>query len=140
MSTKLQNDILIDSTKNAFDITNPPVAGFAYISADIDGTGDSVFGGATFTQTYATTTATVPTVTYSVYTVTAVATVVVKTNTSPYGFSTGDADKVVTWVSAVPTDLAGIQVEVAANAADNLADRKLINALINACRANGIAT
>ena len=92
-----------------------------------------------FTQTYSTTTATVPAVTYSVYVVTTVATSVAKTNSSPYGFSSGDADKVVTLVGAVPTDLAGIQVEVAANAADILVNRKLINLLIDALQANGLA-
>lgn len=94
--------------------------------------------GTAITQTYATTTATVPAVTYVVYAVTTVATSVAKTNSSPYGFSSGDADKVVTALGAIPTDLAGMQVEIAAIAADNLANRKLINQIVDDLQAFGI--
>jgi hypothetical protein len=92
----------------------------------------------TFTETYATAARTIPAATYSVYTVTTVATAVTKTNSSPYGFSSGDADKVVTALAAIPTDLAGMQVEIAALAADVLALKKLIVALVQDGKANGL--
>lgn len=94
----------------------------------------------TYTQTYTTTASTVPDATYAVYTVTTVATSVAKTNSSPYGFSTGDADKVVTALGAIPTDLAGMQVEIAALAADVLALKKVITQMIDDLQLQGLAS
>lgn len=73
----------------------------------------------TFTQTYATTTATVPT-----QTATTVATDAA-TATVPYGYSEAQANAIVTAVNALVADV--------------LANRKLINALIDALQAAGTA-
>lgn len=90
------------------------------------------------TQTYATAAATVPNATYADYTVTTVATAVAKTNSTPYGFSSGDADKVVTALGAIPTDLAGLNTAIVALAADVLALKKVVNQIVDDLQAASI--
>lgn len=98
-------------------------------------------GGAqtTYTQTYSTASSTVSNATYSAASVTTVATSVTKTNSSPYGFSSGDADKVVTFCGAVPTDLAAINTALIALAADVLQLKKGVTQIIDDLQLQGLA-
>lgn len=94
---------------------------------------------AAYTQTYATAARTVPNATYSAVTIGTVATSVAKTNSSPYGFSSGDADKVVTFCGAVPTDLTALNVALAALAADVILIKQVVGALIDDLQGYGFA-
>ncbi len=120
------------------------IASFAY-GVDIDGicnaetlkvAGVSVLGGVasltTYTQTYATASATVANATYVAPTVTGVATTTVtKTNSSPYGFSSGDADAVVTFLGAAPAAILSLNTQLVALAADVLQLKKNVTQLID---------
>lgn len=91
--------------------------------------GSSLAPGSAYTQTYATAARTVPAaVTQTVVT----GDTVTKTNTTPYGFSSTDADKIVTFYAAA-------QVDFAAIIADLLAQKKVLNALIDDLQALGFA-
>ena len=98
------------------------------------------FPGTAYTQTYSTTQTTVPNATYAAPTITVVATSVAKTNSSPYGFSSGDADKVVTLCAAVPSDLASLNTQLVALAADVLALKKVISSIIDDLQTASIVT
>ncbi len=93
------------------------------------------------TQTYSTAAATVPNATYAAPTVTGVATTTVtKTNSSPYGFSSGDADAVVTFLGAAPAAILSLNTQLVALAADVLALKKIINQIVDDLQVAGIET
>ncbi len=95
--------------------------------------------GTAITQTYLTTAAVVPNATYAAPTVTGVATTTVtKTNSSPYGFSSGDADAVVTFLGAAPAAILSLNTQLVALAADVLALKKIINQIVDDLQAYGI--
>lgn len=113
------------------------------VAAEDDATGKFGWGvtpvgkRTTFTETYNTAHRTLSNATYAAVTITTVATSVAKTNSSPYGFSTGDADKVVTALGAIPTDLAALNTALAALAADVLQLKKNLVAVVQDQKALG---
>jgi hypothetical protein len=95
----------------------------------------------TYTQTYSTAASTVPAATYAAPTVTGVATTnVTKTNSSPYGFSSSDADAVVTFLGAAPAAILSLNTQLVALAADVLALKKVITNIIDDMQALGLAS
>jgi hypothetical protein len=93
-----------------------------------------------FTQTYSTAALTVPTVTYTAPAVTAVAAPAGGTGATAGGWDTAaNRDLAIASITATETDLLATNVSLAALAADNLVNRKLINSIIDAMQANGLA-
>ncbi len=94
----------------------------------------------TYTQTYSTVDSTVAAATYAAPTVTGVATTTVtKTNSSPYGFSSGDADAVVTFLGAAPAAILSLNTQLVALAADVLQIKKVLGRVIDDLQSLGFA-
>lgn len=87
---------------------------------------------AAYTLTYSTAARTVPNATYAAPTVTAVATAATAaTSTSPFGYAQAQADAIRAGVNATIIDVAATNTKLAALAADVLALKKLIVALVS---------
>jgi hypothetical protein len=136
MTKRLEQAIVTDSAVRGsatvgFDIANKE--GLAFISMDAD---------TTFTQTYSTATLTNVAVTYAAPAVTALvppAGGVGNADQSGCYDTAGHRDSARTAINANRTDLAATNAKLALAAADVLQDRQLLNAIINAMVANGVA-